>query len=86
MTIKNLFITILISGIAIEGKTQISPIPVPEKTLWESNMKTVGKAICDKSANTTAQIYDEYSYNSVYYDGWRVYQQIASYLTAEAAY
>jgi hypothetical protein len=54
----------------------ISPVPIPEKATWESNMTVKGTSIC----NTLSTNLD-----SVYYDGEYVYYKIAAY-TGNAAY
>src|SRR3989338_3664501 len=52
-------------------------VPIPELALWEQNMTTYGQQWCDYLSNSG------YTFNekldSTYYDGIRVYHQIADY-------
>lgn len=51
-------------------------LSIPNLSLWESQMKTYGRQLCN-SANITSQ--STWEGNSWYYDGIRVYYQIADY-------
>ena len=48
----------------------VTPVPIPEKARWESNMTTKGTSICN---GLTSNL------DHVYYDGEYVYYKIASY-------
>jgi hypothetical protein len=50
--------------------------PIPNFALWESHMTTQGRLLCDEK---TILGYDTWEGNVWYYDGERVYYQIADY-------
>ena len=56
--------------------------PIPQLALWQSNMTSYGQTHCDYLAQ--AHTLNDYL-NSVYYDGERVFYQIADY-TGNAAW
>lgn len=50
--------------------------PIPQRALWESNMITYGRVHCNPAAIAAAQTWEGGVW---YYDGMRVYHQIAEY-------
>ena len=56
------------------GPTQADDTPIPLLSTWESNMTTFGRQICNKLVPAQTP-----PLGAVYYDGERVYYQIATY-------
>ena len=59
------------------GPTHADNTPIPSLNAWESNMTTFGRQICNKLAPGVED--PSIQADSVYYDGERVYYQIAAY-------
>src|SRR6476620_9292133 len=81
-SVSSYFITIapVVTGclfLLVSGPTYADDTPIPLLSAWESNMTTFGRQICNKLVPGA----DDWSLqlDDVYYDGTRVYYQIAAY-------